>query len=152
MRTLRFQILFLLLTMVSRLAVAGRFIPGPPLTASSTATPQVELTWDPKSEEEMEIAEVIWNRDRQYQDLSPWSSQRANIRHGNVKVVGRDRSIFGHRILLGSAPPSCQGKCGVCVPCSPIHVSLGGPHGSITQQEYYPEVWRCKCGNHFFMP
>lgn len=42
-------------------------ISGPPLTASSTATPQVELTWDPKSEEEMEIAEVIWNRDRQYQ-------------------------------------------------------------------------------------
>ncbi|XP_024358169.1 EPIDERMAL PATTERNING FACTOR-like protein 5 [Physcomitrium patens] len=150
MPTLSCRIL-LFLTMVPYLAAAGRPIPAPPLIASSTTTPQVKLTWGLTSGEDLGIAELTWKYGSQYQDSSPPSPRVASFR-GNVKKIYRDGSIFGHRILLGSAPPSCQGKCGLCVPCNPIHFSLGGPHGSISQQEYYPEVWRCKCGNHFFMP
>uniref|UniRef100_A0A7I4DXF1 Epidermal patterning factor-like protein n=1 Tax=Physcomitrium patens TaxID=3218 RepID=A0A7I4DXF1_PHYPA len=71
---------------------------------------------------------------------------------GVRKEVDRDDSIYGHRLLVGSSPPTCLGKCGACIPCNPIHVSIGSPHGALTQQEYYPEVWRCKCGNRLFMP
>ena len=84
------------------------------------------------------------------QDRSP-PAHRKSLR--GVQAVNRDAdSIYGHRLLVGSAPPSCQGKCGSCNPCNPIHVSVGSPHGTLTQQEYYPEVWRCKCGNRLFMP
>ena len=86
----------------------------------------------------------------QYLNRPPPPSRK--LGRGNVKL---DDSIFGHRLLVGSAPPSCQGKCGSCVPCTPIHVSVGSSPvhaGSVVQQEYYPEVWRCKCGNKTFMP
>jgi hypothetical protein len=84
------------------------------------------------------------------QDRSP-PAHRKSLR--GVQAVNREAdSIYGHRLLVGSAPPSCQGKCGSCNPCNPIHVSVGSPHGTLTQQEYYPEVWRCKCGNRLFMP
>ncbi|KAF5175067.1 Epidermal patterning factor-like protein [Thalictrum thalictroides] len=51
---------------------------------------------------------------------------------------------------LGSAPPSCRFKCGRCSPCKPVHVPIQ-PGRSMTL-EYYPEAWRCKCGNKLFMP
>ncbi|XP_010026937.3 EPIDERMAL PATTERNING FACTOR-like protein 5 [Eucalyptus grandis] len=50
----------------------------------------------------------------------------------------------------GSSPPTCRGKCGRCLPCKaehvPIHPGLSLP------LEYYPEAWRCKCGNKLFNP
>ncbi|XP_044485436.1 EPIDERMAL PATTERNING FACTOR-like protein 4 [Mangifera indica] len=50
----------------------------------------------------------------------------------------------------GSSPPTCRSKCGNCSPCSPVHVPI--QPGFITPLEYYPEAWRCKCGNNLFMP
>ncbi|GLT61553.1 hypothetical protein SLA2020_342510 [Shorea laevis] len=50
----------------------------------------------------------------------------------------------------GSSPPSCRSKCGNCSPCSPVHVPVHP--GFSFPQEYYPEAWRCKCGNKLFMP
>ncbi|KAF9620541.1 hypothetical protein IFM89_013206 [Coptis chinensis] len=60
--------------------------------------------------------------------------------------------VMGRRRLgrLGSAPPSCRSKCGRCSPCKPVHVPIQ-PGRSMTL-EYYPEAWRCKCGNKLFMP
>ncbi|CAK9218014.1 unnamed protein product [Sphagnum jensenii] len=52
----------------------------------------------------------------------------------------------------GSSLPSCTGKCGVCSPCKPVHVTIGSPHEVISETEYYPEVWRCQCGNKLFIP
>lgn len=140
--------ILLLLTMVPFVAVVGRPIPAaPPLTASSTPTPQVEF-----SVQGSEIGGDTWTHGQHYQAyLSPPPPSRKLFR-GNAK---HDDSIYGHRLLVGSAPPSCQGKCGACVPCAPIHLSVGSSPahaGSMTQQEYYPEVWRCKCGNKIFMP
>jgi hypothetical protein len=87
------------------------------------------------------------------QDSSPPPSHRKIlVGFQGVQHVKAADSIYGHRLLVGSSPPTCQGKCGSCTPCNPIHVSIGSPHGALTQQEYYPEVWRCKCGNRFFMP
>lgn len=152
------RLLVLSLTMVQPfLAVAGRHIPAAaPVvsTASFTPTPQIELSIAAAAaltadDQEMEFAVITWKRGRHYQDLPP---PHINIIRGNVEGAASMKPIQGHRLLLGSAPPSCAGKCGTCVPCSPIHISLGGPHGSLTQQEYYPEAWRCKCGNRFFMP
>ncbi|KAJ8477837.1 hypothetical protein OPV22_021564 [Ensete ventricosum] len=50
----------------------------------------------------------------------------------------------------GSAPPRCTGKCGECTPCQPVHVAL--PPGTPVTTEYYPEAWRCKCGDKLYMP
>ncbi|XP_058110595.1 EPIDERMAL PATTERNING FACTOR-like protein 4 [Magnolia sinica] len=50
----------------------------------------------------------------------------------------------------GSSPPRCTSKCGRCTPCKPVHVPV--PPGTPVTQEYYPEAWRCKCGNKLFMP
>ncbi|KAL1342623.1 hypothetical protein HN51_029152 [Arachis hypogaea] len=50
----------------------------------------------------------------------------------------------------GSWPPSCRSKCGWCSPCEPVHVPV--QPGMIIRLEYYPEAWRCKCGNKLFMP
>ncbi|TMW81944.1 hypothetical protein EJD97_007325 [Solanum chilense] len=50
----------------------------------------------------------------------------------------------------GSSPPTCRFKCGRCSPCKPVRVSV---HPGFTfTLEYYPQAWRCKCGNKIFMP
>lgn len=59
----------------------------------------------------------------------------------------------GGRKLLGgpgSSPPRCISKCGRCTPCRPVHVPV--PPGTPVTAEYYPEAWRCKCGNKLYMP
>ncbi|XP_057959757.1 EPIDERMAL PATTERNING FACTOR-like protein 4 [Malania oleifera] len=50
----------------------------------------------------------------------------------------------------GSSPPTCRSKCGKCTPCKPVHVPI--QPGLSLPQEYYPEAWRCKCGDKLFMP
>ncbi|XVE58928.1 hypothetical protein DITRI_Ditri05aG0002400 [Diplodiscus trichospermus] len=50
----------------------------------------------------------------------------------------------------GSSPPRCASKCGKCTPCKPVHVPV--PPGTPVIAEYYPEAWRCKCGNKLYMP
>ncbi|CAN8324501.1 unnamed protein product [Cochlearia groenlandica] len=50
----------------------------------------------------------------------------------------------------GSAPPTCRSKCGKCNPCKPVRVTV--QPGLSIPLEYYPEAWRCKCGNKVFMP
>ncbi|KAL8549021.1 hypothetical protein ACS0TY_008051 [Phlomoides rotata] len=58
----------------------------------------------------------------------------------------------GRRLLggPGSSPPRCTYKCGGCTPCKPVHVVV--PPGTRVTTEYYPEAWRCKCGNKLYMP
>eukprot|EP01018_Ginkgo_biloba_P004076 Gb_33041 [translate_table: standard] len=50
----------------------------------------------------------------------------------------------------GSSPPSCKSKCDKCLPCKPVHVPI--QPGKNMPLEYYPEAWRCKCGNKLYMP
>ncbi|KAK9057520.1 hypothetical protein SSX86_022356 [Deinandra increscens subsp. villosa] len=50
----------------------------------------------------------------------------------------------------GSSPPRCAWKCGRCTPCKPVHVPV--PPGNPVTAEYYPEAWRCKCGDRLYMP
>ncbi|XP_078164547.1 EPIDERMAL PATTERNING FACTOR-like protein 5 [Carex rostrata] len=50
----------------------------------------------------------------------------------------------------GSSPPTCRGRCGRCYPCRPVHVAI--QPGVSFPLEYYPEAWRCKCGNKLYMP
>lgn len=154
-------LLLLMMLLQPFLAVAGRPIPAAaPMvsTASSTPTPQIELSTAAAAaaltadDQETEFAVVTWKRGRHYQDFPPLDISIFRVNVEGATMNREVKTIYGHRLLLGSAPPSCSGKCGSCVPCSPIHISLGGPHGSLTQQEYYPEAWRCKCGNRFFMP
>ncbi len=74
--------------------------------------------------------------------------------HGSAEGSWTDDQLLVHnsRLLIGSSPPTCRGSCGVCYPCNPVHVIIGIPRVAITEQEYYPEVWRCQCGNMLFMP
>ncbi|RDY07518.1 EPIDERMAL PATTERNING FACTOR-like protein 4, partial [Mucuna pruriens] len=62
------------------------------------------------------------------------------------RVVAAEKRFGGP----GSSPPSCRSKCGWCSPCEPVHVPV--QPGLIIRLEYYPEAWRCKCGNKLFMP
>ena len=63
-----------------------------------------------------------------------------------TKVVEEGQKIGGP----GSTPPSCRSKCGWCNPCKPVHVPV--QPGLVIRLEYYPEAWRCKCGNKLFLP
>ncbi|KAL0457157.1 UNVERIFIED_CONTAM: EPIDERMAL PATTERNING FACTOR-like protein 4 [Sesamum latifolium] len=62
------------------------------------------------------------------------------------EVVEQRRRLGG----LGSSPPSCRSKCGMCAPCRAVHVPI--QPGMSMPLEYYPEAWRCECGNKLFMP
>ncbi|MBA0599949.1 hypothetical protein Gorai_006149, partial [Gossypium raimondii] len=70
-------------------------------------------------------------------------------REGSKKRSGSgelDRFIAQKRLSgPGSSPPSCRSKCGNCSPCKPVHVPI--QPGFSMPLEYYPEAWRCKCGN-----
>ncbi|KAK1310645.1 EPIDERMAL PATTERNING FACTOR-like protein 4 [Acorus calamus] len=61
-------------------------------------------------------------------------------------------AAVGRRRLVGpgSSPPTCRGRCGRCFPCTAVHVTI--QPGLTTPLEYYPEAWRCKCGDKLFMP
>ncbi|PIM98860.1 hypothetical protein CDL12_28655 [Handroanthus impetiginosus] len=61
--------------------------------------------------------------------------------------IGGVRKLLGG---LGSSPPRCTSKCGRCTPCTAVHVPV--PPGTPVTTEYYPEAWRCKCGNKLYMP
>ncbi|XP_074586287.1 uncharacterized protein LOC141841980 [Curcuma longa] len=69
-----------------------------------------------------------------YSQVAAWPSRR--------------RALAGEP---GSYPPRCTGKCGDCAPCNPVHVAVP-PGSSPGTTEYYPEAWRCKCGNKLYMP
>ncbi|MBA0818764.1 hypothetical protein Gohar_003801 [Gossypium harknessii] len=68
-----------------------------------------------------------------------------------VDIQGHPSSL-PRRVLSGpgSSPPRCASKCGKCTPCKPVHVPV--PPGTPVTAEYYPEAWRCKCGNKLYMP
>ncbi|XP_022731043.1 EPIDERMAL PATTERNING FACTOR-like protein 6 [Durio zibethinus] len=68
-----------------------------------------------------------------------------------VDIQGLPSSL-ARRFLSGpgSSPPRCTSKCGNCTPCKPVHVPV--PPGTPVTAEYYPEAWRCKCGNKLYMP
>ncbi|XP_020216936.1 EPIDERMAL PATTERNING FACTOR-like protein 6 [Cajanus cajan] len=75
------------------------------------------------------------------------------IGHGMVFEDKTRISIDWARKFLrgpGSSPPLCTSKCGSCTPCRPVHVTV--PPGTPVTAEYYPEAWRCKCGNKLSMP
>ncbi|KAH6814484.1 allergen-like protein [Perilla frutescens var. frutescens] len=90
-----------------------------------------------------------------------WTIEAGNISFKELKinnnvimiVNGMKLSIVGTRRLLGgpgSSPPRCTWKCGGCTPCKPVHVEV--QPGTPVTTEYYPEAWRCKCGNNLYMP
>ncbi|XP_071720747.1 EPIDERMAL PATTERNING FACTOR-like protein 4 [Rutidosis leptorrhynchoides] len=67
-------------------------------------------------------------------------------------VTSKKDTTYSKRKLIGpgSSPPRCTWKCGRCTPCKPVHVPV--PPGNPVTAEYYPEAWRCKCGNRLYMP
>ncbi|CAK9329126.1 unnamed protein product [Citrullus colocynthis] len=68
------------------------------------------------------------------------------IRAGTEGRVVTRRRLSGP----GSSPPTCRSKCGSCTPCAAVHVPI--QPGLSLPLEYYPEAWRCKCGNSLYMP
>ncbi|KAL6654025.1 hypothetical protein ACP70R_007490 [Stipagrostis hirtigluma subsp. patula] len=74
------------------------------------------------------------------------------ITGGTSTTDGGDATVPRRRWLVGpgSSPPTCHARCGRCTPCRATRVAIQPGVGP--QWEYYPEVWRCKCGNKLFMP
>jgi hypothetical protein len=66
--------------------------------------------------------------------------------HPAVSSTAARRGLVGP----GSSPPTCRSRCGGCHPCWPVRVVI--QPGRSFLLEYYPEAWRCKCGNKLFMP
>lgn len=153
----------LLLTIMPLGAVAGRHLPaGPPASSIQlqTAPQLVPVPAAPLRRQGRGAGAAlggVLGDGTQFQDRSPPPHRKMiplsnDFKQVKKRVDHNTDSIYGHRLLVGSSPPTCQGKCGTCFPCNPIHISIGSPHGALTQQEYYPEVWRCKCGSRYFMP
>ncbi|XAR57281.1 hypothetical protein NMG60_11025359 [Bertholletia excelsa] len=65
---------------------------------------------------------------------------------GKLPVAAARRRLGGP----GSSPPTCKSKCGQCTPCEVVHVPIHP--GSTAPLEYYPEAWRCRCGDKLFLP
>ncbi|KAI3839163.1 hypothetical protein MKX03_032793 [Papaver bracteatum] len=79
------------------------------------------------------------------------SSRRGNNNGESMKrvmMMNRRRVLI--RMGVGSSPPTCRSRCGRCSPCKAVHVAIQPGRSVIL--EYYPEAWRCKCGNKLFMP
>ncbi|KAK9279549.1 hypothetical protein L1049_013228 [Liquidambar formosana] len=91
--------------------------------------------------------------DKYFQEFE---NKRENGKHEDAIVSDIGRTEFSlsmaRRFLSGpgSSPPRCTSKCGRCTPCKPVHVPV--PPGTPVTAEYYPEAWRCKCGNKLYMP
>ncbi|PRQ22756.1 hypothetical protein RchiOBHm_Chr6g0253751 [Rosa chinensis] len=50
----------------------------------------------------------------------------------------------------GSFPATCYSKCNQCEPCMPVQVSVRAME--LEENEYYPLVWKCACGDNIFSP
>ncbi|EEF34910.1 conserved hypothetical protein [Ricinus communis] len=55
------------------------------------------------------------------------------------------------RAKKGSFPARCHSKCNQCNPCLPVEVSIRSME--LKEKEYYyPQVWKCMCGDDIFSP
>ncbi|XP_027091142.1 polygalacturonase-like isoform X1 [Coffea arabica] len=79
-------------------------------------------------------------------------AQTLGQRNNGAVEIKHSLDAGGRKLLggPGSSPPRCISKCGRCTPCRPVHVPV--PPGTPVTTEYYPEAWRCKCGNKLYMP
>ncbi|KAL3505982.1 hypothetical protein ACH5RR_031364 [Cinchona calisaya] len=84
--------------------------------------------------------------------VSPLSFNPDRQVRGAILREEKRVGVLTRRRLIGpgSSPPTCRSKCGNCAPCKPVHVPI--QPGFSRPLEYYPEAWRCKCGNKLFMP
>lgn len=78
--------------------------------------------------------------------LNSGGQEREESGKGALERVLSQKRLSGP----GSSPPTCRSKCGRCSPCKPVHVPI--QPGLSFPLEYYPEAWRCKCGNKLFVP
>ncbi|XP_059070055.1 polygalacturonase-like isoform X2 [Cryptomeria japonica] len=77
-----------------------------------------------------------------------------------VRNDGSKGGAIGASILSGSRPPNCRDKCKGCRPCVPVlfivnhryhqKPTFNSVKGS--EADYYPEIWKCKCGKNIFEP
>jgi hypothetical protein len=56
--------------------------------------------------------------------------------------------------LVGSKPPECVNKCGACFPCRGMLVPVHNFKltSSASNDQYYPETWKCLCRGKIFKP
>ncbi|XP_043711432.1 EPIDERMAL PATTERNING FACTOR-like protein 2 [Telopea speciosissima] len=107
-----------------------------------------------------------------------WSSTQARLKaegRANVKLVEVNQAQMGSqenaavRSLIGSRPPTCEGKCSSCGHCEAIQVPAipkqrngNSTHSSKVStiaysrsednSNYKPMSWKCKCGDMIFNP
>ncbi|XP_026420833.1 EPIDERMAL PATTERNING FACTOR-like protein 3 isoform X1 [Papaver somniferum] len=84
----------------------------------------------------------------EYISPAPLSSSQQEFLQG----MGGSDGEYKMLSTLGSRPPSCEHKCGGCVPCEAIQVPTTTDRVGIQYANYEPEGWKCKCGTTFFNP
>ncbi|TVU45733.1 hypothetical protein EJB05_05231 [Eragrostis curvula] len=105
------------------------------------------------------------------------ASARATV---HAASFAEEQSVEGIRGLIGSRPPSCEGRCRSCGHCEAVQVPIspqekkkkklghgsraavlrgstaaGGrtmPDSYYDHSNYKPLSWRCKCGRHILEP
>ncbi|OMO63380.1 hypothetical protein COLO4_32519 [Corchorus olitorius] len=59
--------------------------------------------------------------------------------------------VNGRMRKPGSFPAACHWKCNKCKPCIPVQVSIRTVD-YLQENEYYPQVWQCKCQDNIYPP
>ncbi|WCJ17954.1 EPIDERMAL PATTERNING FACTOR-like protein 1 [Euphorbia peplus] len=64
------------------------------------------------------------------------------------------KMIKGREGEKGSNPAKCESKCNECNPCMAVQVAITtlDQLKENVNEFYYPQVWKCVCGDHFFSP
>ncbi|KAL6270623.1 hypothetical protein ACE6H2_027534 [Prunus campanulata] len=83
------------------------------------------------------------------------SSNLANSPSPSLAVVGMPMPNEPPRRIVkkgrrGSFPATCHLKCNQCEPCMPVQVSVRAM--ALEENECYPQVWKCSCGDNIFSP
>lgn len=79
----------------------------------------------------------------------PFVDLRNEWNQGLEKV---DEAMMRGGGSIGSRPPSCNHKCGGCVPCEAVQVPTNSVHYGVQYANYQPEGWKCKCGALVYNP
>ncbi|KDP44490.1 hypothetical protein JCGZ_16323 [Jatropha curcas] len=73
---------------------------------------------------------------------------------GEELIMAKELNLYrgrARKAMRGSFPARCHSKCNKCRPCMPVQVSIRAME--LKEKEYYyPQVWKCICGDGIFSP
>lgn len=100
--------------------------------------------------------------------LSSAEATRQLAEAPEVAKEGEGEKMMVEGVMIGSRPPSCEGRCSGCGHCEAVQVPLAplkkqmtaaaattttvNSRGDEYSSNYKPMNWRCKCGDRILNP